>query len=100
MLHDGVEAEVYRPRPSAGDAFTRAAFAPALTGLSAVLAGFPHQEPSWPPAGDWRPVANDQDEFLKRLGEALKSPHVRAKIDSLLALSNEKNRPADTETAA
>jgi hypothetical protein len=54
---------------------------------------------TWPDATNWRPVAAGQSEFVKYIGEVLKSKEVRAVIDSLLALSNEKNQPAEEPAA-
>jgi hypothetical protein len=53
----------------------------------------------WPDPKDWRPIGGGQDEFIRRVGEVLKSKEVRAVIDSLLALSNEKNQPAEEPAA-
>ncbi len=85
-----LEADCYRPKDPQHLGRAYAAVSEAVAGLSA----------QWPRNNDWRPVANDQDEFLKRIAEVLRSPTVRSIIDSLLALSNEKNQPADTESAA
>lgn len=85
-----LEADCFRPKDSH---FASRAFATA----GEIAAGLDTQ---WPRNNDWRPAANDQDEFLKRVGEVLRSPAVRSIIDSLLALSNEKNNSADAETAA
>ena len=85
-----LEADCYRPKDSYP-------FGRSLAAISEVVAGMSAE---WPRSNDWRPAANDQDEFLKRIAEVLRSPTVRSIIDSLLALSNEKNQPADTESAA
>lgn len=94
-----LEAQVYLPTKVSAQAVKSLA----MQGI-AVATGvdtrteYPTRD--WPPPDDWRPVANDQDEFLKRIAEVLRSPTVRSIIDSLLALSNEKNQPADAESAA
>lgn len=49
----------------------------------------------WPPPNDWRPVAANQDDFLRLVGEVLKSMEVRSAIDSLIALSNQKQQPSE-----
>ena len=85
-----MEADCFRPKDSYPVGRSAAALREVVAGMSA----------EWPRSNDWRPAANDQDEFLKRVAEVLRSPAVRATIDSLLALSNEKNQPADTESAA
>lgn len=89
-----IEADLYRLSYKEAIARTIAGNSLAAA-LTSVTGGS-----SWPPTDDWRPVANDQDEFLKRIAEVLRSPTVRSIIDSLLALCNEKNQPADTESAA
>ena len=94
-----VEAELYRPpKVSVQDVKKQA-----MQGVAAMLGVDTRTEYPlriWPPVDDWRPVANDQSDFLKRVGEVLRSPAVRATIDSLIALSNEKNQPLDSEPAA
>lgn len=88
-----LEADCFRPRIAPG---TVAGRMPEAT----EVGGGPRP---WPPKNDWRPVANDQDEFLKRVGEALRAGEVRAAINSMIALSNEKNGQPDEpvgETAA
>jgi hypothetical protein len=59
--------------------------------------------PIWPRPDDWRPVAANQDDFIKRVGEVLRSMQIRAAIDTLIALSNEKaagEKSDPTEPAA
>ena len=85
-----LEADCFRPRE------TRMSRVAAAT-VEVLIASM---ETEWPSKNDWRPAASDQDEFVKRVGEVLKSPSVRSVIDSLLALSNEKNQPAEAESAA
>lgn len=54
---------------------------------------------TWPDATDWRPAVADQEEFIKKVGEVLRSREVRAVIESMIALSNEQSRkPDDTES--
>ncbi len=53
--------------------------------------------PIWPHPDDWRPVAANQDDFIKRVGEVLRSMHVRAAIDTLIALSNERSAVEKSE---
>jgi hypothetical protein len=79
-----LEADCYRPRHqfAAGPLVGAAG--------SAVTTTAP-----WPPKNDWRPVAANQDEFLKRVGEVLRSMEVRSVIDSLIALSNQKSLAGD-----
>lgn len=94
-----IEAEVYRPTKVSAQAVRNLA----MQGMAAAMgvdtrSEYPTRD--WPPVNDWRPVANNQDDFLKRIAEVLRSPTVRSIIDSLLALCNEKNQPADTESAA
>ena len=93
-----LEADCFRPKETRTLAHVLGEHVAAVTAMSSALNA--EINPPWPPKDDWRPAANDQDEFLKRVAEVLRSPAVRATIDSLLALSNEKNQPADTETAA
>lgn len=45
----------------------------------------------WPIANGWRPIAADQDEFIQRVGDVLRSMEVRSAIDSMIALSNQKS---------
>lgn len=87
-----LEAECFRPKRTyvAANAMARMA--------SGEL---PLPSQAWPPADDWRPVANDQDEFIKRVREVLRSGEVRAAINSMIALSNEKsNSSGGSESAA
>jgi hypothetical protein len=85
-----LEAECFRPKESPVIGRAHAA-------LGEIMAGL---ETHWPRSNDWRPVASDQDEFIKRIGEVLRSHQVRAIIDSLIALSNEKNQPDEESTPA
>ena len=94
-----VEAEFYRPTKVPAQAVKNLA----MQGLAAAMGVDTRTEypiRDWPPVDDWRPIASNQDEFLERVAEVLRSPAVRAAIDSMIALSNEKNRPTDSETAA
>lgn len=54
----------------------------------------------WPKPDDWRPVAANQNEFLKLLGEVLKSREVRAAIDTMIATYNERVPRPDSDVAA
>lgn len=85
-----LEADCFRPKE------------PLVAGRSLASIGehLAALDTSWPRRNDWRPAAGDQDEFVKRVGEILRSREVRSIIDSMIALSNEKNQPADAETAA
>ena len=94
-----LEADCFRPKrpvgmgPGAGLGAVLGAMAAAQ---SSALAGvFGGTKPPWPPLDDWRPVVADQDEFLKRVGEVLRSMEVRAAIDSMIALSNQKTLPPE-----
>lgn len=84
-----LEADCFRPQRSA---FLGASL-PSI-GQIATAAMSP-----WPHKGDWRPVVNNQDEFLGRVGEVLRSGEVRSVIDSMIALSNEKSLGVATEQA-
>jgi hypothetical protein len=93
-----LEAECFRPKPSPttlGELIGASRMA--ATVASALASKVP---PTWPNPDDWKPVANDQAELLKRIGEVLKSPQVRATIDSLIALSNEKNQSGEESAPA
>ena len=89
-----LEAECYRPRQGVPTGL-RAAIEVVASSLTAI--GTAHDKvfgdiiPPWPPKNDWRPVAANQDEFIKRVGEVLKSREVRSAIDSMIALSNQKS---------
>jgi hypothetical protein len=83
-----IEADCYRPK------IQQQPIGYAGAAMSLVIGA-----PEWPDAKDWRPIADSQEEFLRRVGEVLKSKEVRAVIDSLLALSNEKNQPAEEPAA-
>ena len=50
---------------------------------------------TWPDATDWRPAPANQDEFIERVREVLRSKEVRAVIESLIVLSNERSLQAD-----
>lgn len=94
-----IEAECYRPKTVSVAALKAQAMqtlAVPILGMDAVRE-IPLRV--WPPIDDWRPVAGGQDEFIRRVGEVLKSKEVRAVIDSLLALSNEQNQPAEEPAA-
>lgn len=84
-----IEAEVFRPRPKKIP--LTAAFAAQVVGPLALGVPEVSTDPDrWPHPDDWRPVASSQEEFVDRLREVLRSPPVRATIDSLLARSYEK----------
>ena len=94
-----IEADVYRPTRISKQAVDKLV----LENLAAKVGIDTRTEyplRAWPPVDDWRPTASDQDEFVKLVGEVLKSSAVRSVIDSLLALSNEKNQPPEAESAA
>lgn len=76
-----LEADCFRPktRAAAFDDPYRAAFA---------VAGA--EELTWPRPNDWRPTTADQDDFLKKVGEVLRSKEVRSVIESMIALSNQQ----------
>lgn len=101
-----LEADCYRrirrprqPRPNSSAA-QAAVLAHALGELAGAVADAANGPPPWPP-DDWRPVAANQDEFVKLVGEVLRSREVRAVIESMIALSNEQSRdPDDAETPA
>jgi hypothetical protein len=89
-----IEADFFKPQPPRSKL---GAVTAAAAGLSMYLAaGGISEPPPWPNPDDWRPVANNEDEFVARVREVLRSGKVRAAIDTLLALSNEK--AADDET--
>jgi len=54
---------------------------------------------TWPPEGDWRPIAWDQTTFIAKVGEVLKSGEVRSVMESIIARSNEKQLLADPSAA-
>jgi hypothetical protein len=93
-----LEAECFRPKPAP----TTFGHVLGTAGIAASVAAALGSKvpPTWPNPDDWRPVANDQEELLKRIGEVLKSRQVRATIDSLIALSNEKNQPGEESAPA
>jgi hypothetical protein len=94
-----IEAELYRPTKVSAQAVKNLAVQTLAAPMGIDLRSeYPLR--TWPPVDDWRPVASDQSEFLRRVAEVLRSPTVRAAVDSLIALSNEKNQTTDTETAA
>jgi len=83
-----IEADCFRPKVQ-----------PSPAGYAGAAMNLVIGSSEWPDANDWRPIADGQDEFIRRVGEVLKSKEVRAVIDSLLALSNEKNQPAEEPAA-
>lgn len=83
-----LEAECFRPRQRVGVAVEAA---------TRVLPGFVQ---AWPNKYDWRPIVKDQDEFLKKVAEVLRSMEVRSAIESMIALSNEKNSSGVAEPVA
>jgi hypothetical protein len=94
-----IEAEVYRPTKASAQAVKNLA----MQGMAAAIGVDTRTEyplRSWPPVDDWRPVASNQGEFMTRVAEILRSPSVRAAIDSLIALSTDKSSSADADTAA
>lgn len=89
-----LEADCYRPRRQiimgvTGD------LARVTAALSEVVSTIGTATHPWPNPGDWRPIAPNQDEFYKRVGEVLKSMEVRSAIDSLIALSNQRRQPSE-----
>jgi hypothetical protein len=89
-----IEAELYRPTKVSSQAVKNLA----MQSMAAALGVDTRTEyplRTWPPVDDWRPVASNQDDFLRRVAEVLRSPAVRAVIDSMIALSNEKNQPGE-----
>jgi len=95
-----VEADCFRPKPKPKPLTPLeemgATVAETLDGIFRAK-----NPPSWPNPDDWRPIADDQDELLKRIGEVLKSRGVRSTIDSMIALSNDKQQANDaTQPAA
>lgn len=101
-----LEADCFRPksirdgRGRGHDVFGAALAASiAQTGLTEAVTralGTP-DPPPWPHPDDWRPVAADQDEFVERLGEVLKSREVRSAIDSMIARNNELHPRPDPD---
>ncbi|MFO0799570.1 MAG: hypothetical protein U0804_19035 [Gemmataceae bacterium] len=87
-----VEAECFKPPVS------RSRVGAAVGGSFPmfVAGGTDPEPPPWPDPTDWRPVANNEDEFVARVREVLRSGKVRAAIDTLLALSNEKAAADET----
>lgn len=57
------------------------------------------QSLTWPPEGDWRPIAWDQTAFITKVGEVLKSGEVRSVMESIIARSNERQLLADPSAA-
>ncbi|QJW96050.1 hypothetical protein [Frigoriglobus tundricola] len=94
-----VEAELYRPTKVPAHAVKNLALQSTVA-ASGVNSRTDYPLRAWPPADDSRPVASNQSDFLSRVSEVLRSPAVRAAIDSFIALSNEKNPLTDSETAA
>jgi hypothetical protein len=94
-----IEAELYRPTKVSAQAVKN-------LGMQSLAVSFgvdtrtEYPLRAWPPVDDWRPVASNQGEFLNRVAEVLRSPAVRAAIDSLIALSNEKTQPSEESTPA
>lgn len=94
-----IEAELYRPTKVPAQAVKNLAMQ-TMAAAMGIDTRTEYTLRTWPPVDDWRPTASNQREFLNRVAEVLKSPAVRAAIDSLIALSNEKAQGSDTETAA
>lgn len=84
-----IEAEVFKPKPTVVTVkrTMENMIDPFLRTYEVSKDPFPDR---WPHPDDWRPVASSQEEFVDRLREVLRSPPVRATIDSLLARSYEK----------
>lgn len=92
-----IEADSNRPKKLATKDVRKAAletFAASTMGID-IRTHLPTRE--WPPVDDWRPIAANQDEFIKRVGEVLQSREVRSVIDSMIALSNQKAEEPDED---
>ena len=87
-----IEAECFRPKrrsPSIG-----------FAGMDEFLRSLPKNEDGgWPPAAGWQPVAWDQDAFIAKVGEVLRSGEARSVLDSVIARSNERQLLADPSAA-
>ncbi len=87
-----VEAECFKPK--------RRSPAVGFAGMDEFLRSLPKNEDSgWPPAAGWQPVAWDQDAFIAKVGEVLKSGEARSVMESIIARSNERQLLADPSAA-
>lgn len=94
-----LEADCYRPKRINPQELRQKATQALATKIAGPWAATDLPLPVWPHPDDWRPAAANQEDFVKRVGEVLRSMQVRAAIDTLIALSNEKaaerGKPAD-----